>query len=196
MLSEQLCRRIQFRRKLAVIPNIYLIWINADLDGITARIVLMNDGVQDNFPECILMKHILFDAMDSFVSDKRFEIFRINKIHNLIRLQNQRTVNLILITQIRIGIFKITDFHICARHPLFRIAMKRQHGGSRQCTVIIQEMKIVEKNLPRNIDFAARKPSAPNSFILEIFYRRRIQIFDLQFRQWNSIPCHTLLFQD
>ena len=44
-----------------------MIFIDADLDGITRSIILMNNGIQQDFPECFLGEHKDLHPLDAFI---------------------------------------------------------------------------------------------------------------------------------
>ena len=137
MFHKQLVSRIQIWRHLTIVPNIYLILINTNLDWIAATVILMNNCIQQNLTECVLMKHKLLNSLDTLIINQCLHIFRVYQIYCLIYLLYQRTVHLILVHQIRIWFSKISDFDIRTCYPLLWIFIKRKHCCSYQISIFI-----------------------------------------------------------
>ena len=97
MFHKQLIRWIQTFRHLHIIPDIDLIFIHTVLNWITSTIILMDDGIQQNLPKNILMKHKLFHPLDSLIGNQRFHVFRIYQSNRLVHLFAQRAMHFILI---------------------------------------------------------------------------------------------------
>ena len=137
MLHKQLVSRIQIWRHLSIIPNIYLVLVNANLNWIATAVILMNNGIQQNLTECVLVEHKLLNSLDTLIINQCLHIFRVYQIYSLIYLLYQRPVHLILIHQIRIRFSKITDFDIRTCYPLLWILIKRKHCCSYQISIFI-----------------------------------------------------------
>ena len=137
MFHKQLVSRIQIWRHPTIVPNIYLILINTNLDWIIATVILMNNGIQQNLTEFVLVEHKLLNSLDTLIINQCLHIFRVYQIYSLIYLLYQRPVHLILIHQIRIRFSKITDFDIRTCYPLLWNLIKRKHCCSYQISIFI-----------------------------------------------------------
>ena len=151
---------------LSNIPNANLVCINANLNRRGPGIITMNHSIQKQLAECLLREKECFLAVNAVVADESLHVLRIDEIHRLFNLHHKRTVNLILIDNIRIVIGEEPNFCISAHDPLFGIRVKAHDSRPRQI-FILKQPQISQKNICRNIQRLAIKTIMVERHFLE-----------------------------
>ena len=93
MFGKKAFRGAEVSGHLAVVPNVHMIFVYADLDGIAGGIILVNHRVQQDFSESFAGEHENFDPLDAVIGDPGFHVFGINQVDGSVDLLNQRAVN-------------------------------------------------------------------------------------------------------
>ena len=116
-------QKISYRpvtRKYTIICNAYSIIIYPDLNRYQCPVILVGQSIKYSFPNSFLRKRIGLNTGYSLTLYIRPQIFRINQINDPVRLGKQRSMNFILIPQIRI-IGEISNLHIGTGYPFLDV---------------------------------------------------------------------------
>ena len=124
-------------RENAIVAYKDFVLVYANLNRDSRGVIRMHQGVVNGFAHGILWNGVAFHPDQAVVTDACLEILEVNELDDSIRLNEQRTVNFILVLQIG-PIAKKAYFHVCATKPFFRLAVKKQDCGSGQFSIYNQ----------------------------------------------------------
>ena len=167
MLGKQAFHCAQVLRHQPIIPDIHMIFINTDLDGIAGGIVLVDNGVEQNLTESVPGKHEDFHPLDAVIGDPGFHIFGINQVNHAVNLLDQWAMDFILILQIGIGIAKEADLDVCTGDPTLRVTIESQHGSTGQIAVLIHQMQVFHQDLIADGGVIGCETASGERFLLE-----------------------------
>ena len=111
----------------AHVCNIQLVVVNTDLNRNAARIILVDERIEDQFAQGLLRERKLLNPLLAIlIPDLSLEILEVDQFKRLLCLLQQRAMYIIVINEIGIILTKLTDLHIRARNPFLRLLCKKQ----------------------------------------------------------------------
>jgi len=108
----------------------------------------MDNGVQQQFPESVGREKEPLLAIDSLVTHQRLHVFRENQVHRPLDLNQKRSMDFVLVQNIRFGREK-ANLYIRSRNPAFRVRIETHHGRPCQMATF-GAAEILEKILHRD----------------------------------------------
>ena len=115
-------------RQATGIAEIESVGMDAQLNRLAIDEVLMHQRVADEFPHRVLRVGIRFDARLVAVADRRDQVLEIQKLDQLLRLYEKRSVDLVVEEQVRV-VRELADLRVAGRPPLLGFGVKQGSSG-------------------------------------------------------------------
>ena len=172
---------------LANVPNADFMSVNPYLNRCRCHVIAVDDCVQQQFTEGLFREKERFFAVDSIVADKGLHVLGVNQVHRLFDLHDERTVNFVLVKNVRVVVSKESYLYVGARNPFFWIGMEAHHGSLREI-IVFKKSQVQQKNIRRHVKRFLAKTIVVKSHFPENFDRITVQVIYSHMGDRYAVP--------
>ena len=123
--------------QLSGVPEHDLVFIDTDLNRNAGCVILVNHCIEQGLAQGLQGEWITLHALNTFVADVCLEVFAVKQIQGLLNLNEQISVNFVLIAQFIIGDEK-ADLDVSAKHKALGLRAKQQRSSALQILPILK----------------------------------------------------------